>query len=79
MVEANGHGPIHPARTVRQRGLGLVGNLGYGFAPGLVRRVLRTVVCPGVAFPVVGCYNRYRSIPLARELGSKAGCELFQG
>ena len=77
MVETDGYGPVHPARAVRQRGLRLVGDLRHRFTPGLARGVFG-VVREGVAFPIVGCYNRRRSIPLTR-VGVEGGWTTFPG
>ena len=69
MVEDDGHSSADAAVALWQCGLGFLGNLLYGFTPGSSSRVLTGVVRPGVAFPVILCYDCHGSIPRMRGLG----------
>src|SRR4030095_13582189 len=52
-----------PAGTLGQLGFRLRGDLSYSTAPDLAGRVFPIVMCPGIASPVIRCYNRHCSIP----------------
>ena len=60
-------GAVNAASTLWQLRLGLLGYLRHCLTPCLAGLGL-CVVCEGVAFPVVSCYNSYRSIPLCEGL-----------
>src|SRR5262249_28564235 len=51
--------------------LGLLGDRCDSLTPGCPGRIV-AVVGPGIAFPVVGCYNSHYSIPLHEGLNGRA-------
>ena len=69
MVEDDGHSSVDAAVALWQCGLGFLGNLLYGFTPGSSSCVLTGVLRPGVAFPVILCYDCHGPIPRMRGLG----------
>src|SRR5215472_6902929 len=60
---------VHTAVALWQLGFGLLSDRCHCLTPGLVSAVV-PVVRKGVAFPVVRCYDRHCSIPLAEGLTS---------
>jgi hypothetical protein len=73
MVEGDGHSSVDAAVALWQYGFGFLGNLLYGFTPGSSSRALTGVMRPGVAFPVILCYDCHGSIPRMRGLGGRRG------
>ena len=68
-VRARGAGAKMPfVFPIRQGLLGFFGYLSNSLTPDLAGRIVPIVMRPSVAFPVVGCYNSHRSIPLSEGL-----------
>src|SRR5262245_61984480 len=61
-VEDDLNGGVDAAVALWQLRLGSVGDRCDSLTPGFAGRIV-AVVGPGIAFPVIGCYNCHRSIP----------------
>src|SRR5262245_37454759 len=56
--EDDGHRLVHTAVALGQLGLGLLSDLCDCLTPGNTCEII-AIVSPGIAFPVVGCYNSH--------------------
>ena len=70
---------VDPAVALWQLGLRLLGDRCHSLTPGLPSARCSPVVGPGVAFPVVLCYDCHRSIPRAERVGVEGGEFTFPG
>src|SRR6266540_2855875 len=71
-IQCEGNGFVDPGSIVWKDGFGFFGDLQDGFPEGDPSRGV-TVLCEGVAFPVVGCYHCHCSIPRTEGLRMRRG------